>query len=109
MSNPDWSVEALDGRVNLKGLLRLPTPEAYEPVFRAARAWLGRPDGDLVLDIGEVVLMNSSGIRALASLVLEAKRLGRKMILRGRSGVPWQRKTLASLQGIHEGMRIELG
>jgi len=41
--------------------------------------------------------------------VLEANRLGRKMVLRGRSGVPWQRKTLASLQGIHDGMRIELG
>jgi hypothetical protein len=52
--------------------------------------------------------MNSSGIRALASLVMKAKTLGAQMDLTGCAAVPWQKKTLASLAAISPELKVHI-
>jgi len=54
------------------------------------------------------VFMNSSAIRALACLVLAAKRLGLRLTVIGRDSVPWQTRTLRSLSSLYEAVEIRL-
>jgi hypothetical protein len=61
-----------------------------------------------VLDLTAVVFMNSSGIRALGALVLAAKRAVARFTIVGSASVPWQRKTLASLGKLYDGVTVEL-
>jgi hypothetical protein len=91
----------------LKGVLRLPTPSAFDVVFAplAARIARGEP---LRVDLSSVTFMNSSGIRALASLVMKAKTLGAQMDLTGCAAVPWQKKTLASLAAISPELKVHI-
>lgn len=92
----------------LRGVLRLESADAYDRLFAPIREAL-RSGAAYVVDLGEATLMNSSGIRALGSLVLEAKKSGAKLTIRGKSAIPWQRKTVASLQPLYrDGLRVEL-
>jgi anti-anti-sigma factor len=104
----DYAIECADGsdRIVLRGVMRLPTPAAFEQAFApiAARIDAGEP---LRVDLCGVPFMNSSGIRALATLVLRARDRGARLRLVGSANVPWQKKTLASLQAISRELEVE--
>ena len=95
-------------RTSARGVLRLESVDAYEAVFGRATRALSQAEGSYTLDLSGVTLMNSSGIRALANLVLLAKRHGTSLILHGSSSVPWQHKTMASLGALYDGLQIRL-
>jgi hypothetical protein len=109
MSHKDYSVDATrPDSALLGGILRLESAEAYERLFEPIRQTL-RSANPYTIDLTNAVLMNSSGIRALGTLVLEAKRIGAKLTIRGKASVPWQKKTVASLQGLYkDGLTLEL-
>jgi len=86
--------------------MRLPTPAAFEQAFAPIAAGIDRGES-LRVDISGVPFMNSSGIRALAMLVLRARDRGARLRLASSASVPWQRKTLASLQGLSRDLEIE--
>ena len=92
----------------VRGVLRLESVDSYELVFGPARACLALPQGSYTLDVSGVTLMNSSGIRALANLVLLAKQHGATLVILGSEAVAWQRKTMASLSGLYERAVIRL-
>ncbi len=112
MSDPsDFSIECMTraGTAVLRGVVRLEHDATHERVFSPIRADLDATDtGRYTIDVSDVVFMNSSAVRALAALVLEAKRSGRRLVIVGRSSVPWQDRTLASLSSLYDGLEIRL-
>jgi len=102
-----YSVECVAGSdvAVLRGVMRLPTPAAYDALFAPARALIesGRPS---TIDLTGVSFLNSSGIRALASLVLLARDRGAPLQMIADDGIPWQKKTLASFRSISPSLRI---
>ena len=110
MINQDqYSVDYLEAEQSflLKGVLRLPTPSAFDGVFAPLFDRIARSER-LRVDLCSVTFMNSSGIRALASLVMKAKASGVQMDLIGCATVPWQRKTLASLAAISPELKVHI-
>lgn len=89
----------------LRGIMRLATPAAYDALFAPLRALIesGRP---ATVDLTGVSFLNSSGIRALASLVLLAKERGTPLQMITDDSIPWQKKTLASFRSISPSLRI---
>lgn len=104
----EYSIECADGTdlAVLKGVMRLPTPAAFDQAFAplTRRIDLGEP---LCVDLCGVPFMNSSGIRALATLALRAKQRGSRLSIVGSAAIPWQRKTLASLRAIYPDLQLE--
>lgn len=92
----------------IRGVLRLESVDSYDVVFGPARASLALPGGNYTVDVTGVSLMNSSGIRALANLVLLAKQHGATLVVLGAEDVAWQRKTMASLSALYERVEIRL-
>lgn len=104
-----YSVECPNGSdvALLRGVMRLASPSAYDAVFAPLRARIesGRTT---TVDLTEVAFMNSSGIRALASLVLLARDAGVPLRMIASEGVPWQKKTVASFRALSPGMELQL-
>jgi anti-anti-sigma factor len=105
----EYSVLCRDAeeRVVLRGVLRLHSPAAFEELFAPISTRIERGE-TLHLDLSEVSFMNSSGIRALAMLVLQAKERGARLRLTGSTGIPWQKKTLHSLSAISPKLEIDI-
>jgi hypothetical protein len=113
MSDHDeWAVDCANPRLAvLRGVMRLESVEAYERAFAEMRRQSLSASGAsaYVIDLSEVVLMNSSGIRALGALVLDAKRAGLALVIRGKASVVWQRKSVPAFQTLHPGLTVDLG
>jgi hypothetical protein len=91
----------------MRGVMRLASPAAYDALFAGVRARLDR-GAALTIDLRDVSFMNSSGIRALATLVLAAKASDASLrILASRSAV-WQRKTMPSLRAINSALVVNV-
>jgi hypothetical protein len=91
----------------LHGVMRLASAAAYDAAFTAIRQRVEQ-GGALRIDLVDAAFMNSSGIRALASLVLLAKAKGAAMSFVASEKVPWQKKTMASLRGINDALVVDL-
>ncbi len=104
----DYSVECRVGIAVLQGVFRLETPEAYDRVFGPVSEGLAASPSGYTVDLTDVVLMNSSGIRALGDMVLRARTAGTPLVFCGKADVPWQKKTVASLQPLYEGLTVKL-
>jgi hypothetical protein len=92
----------------LSGIFRLATPEQYDSVFAPLSDRLEAARDGYTVDLTAVVLMNSSGLRALADLVLMARRTSIPLTFLGKSDVPWHSKTVASLQPLYGGLSVRL-
>jgi hypothetical protein len=107
----DWQIVTQDERATaiLRGVFRLESPEAYDAAFSPIVAGLNAAgDSGYTVDITDATLMNSSGIRALADLVLAAKRTQLRVLFVAKRSVPWQLKTMASLQSLHAQLQVNL-
>ncbi len=94
---PKLELDSQQRTAVLSGVCRLESVEAYEQWLRGVFAAV-RAGAQMTIDLTRVPLMNSSGVRALANLVVEARDHGAVVRLLGRASVPWQKKTLASLK-----------
>jgi hypothetical protein len=104
-----YTVEQLSAeRARLRGVMRLESSAAYELAFAPLRAAMLATSSTYTVELAELTLMNSSGIRALAMFVLAAARAGKPLVLRGSMQVPWQVKTVASLRALHPLLSVEL-
>ncbi|HEX8791145.1 MAG TPA: STAS domain-containing protein [Polyangiaceae bacterium] len=107
LSGEGYSVDGTPGVAVVRGVLRLESVAAYEAIFTPIRQEMGAA-GAYTIDFSGVTLMNSSGIRALANLVLEAKTHDWTLVLKGTLAVPWQRKSLASLGALTPKVKVEI-
>ncbi|MGH7617260.1 MAG: hypothetical protein ACREPM_08540, partial [Gemmatimonadaceae bacterium] len=92
----------------LHGVFRLATPEQYDVLFAPLATGLDSAAGGYTVDLTDVVLMNSSGLRALADLVLAARRSGTSLTFLGKADVPWHSKTVASFKPLYAGLTVKL-
>lgn len=60
------------------------------------------------LDLSRVLLMNSSGIHALASFVLATRQAATPLRILCDAGSAWQRKTIASLKLLDARLELEM-
>jgi hypothetical protein len=107
----DWQIVTRDEPATaiLRGVFRLESPEAYDAAFDPILAGLNAAgDSGYTVDVTDAILMNSSGIRALADLVLVAKRTKQRLIFVAKRSVPWQLKTMATLQSLHAQLEVSL-
>ncbi len=98
---PDYAVDPgqSPGTWFLRGVMRLDSPEAYAQAFGPIVASLGTAQ-EISIDLSQVVFLNSSGIRALADVLLAAREKRCQVKLFGSAAVPWQKKLAASLTGL---------
>jgi hypothetical protein len=98
---PDYWVDAgpSPGSWVLRGVLRLDSPEAYARAFDPIVASLAKVPA-VSIDLSQVVFLNSSGIRALADVLLLAREKRCQVKLFGSAAVPWQKKLAMSLTGL---------
>ncbi len=99
--SPDYAVEPgqSPGTWFMRGVMRLDSPEAYARVFEPIVASIAKVSA-ISIDLAQVVFLNSSGIRALADLLLLAREKRCQVNLFGSAAVPWQKKLATSLTGI---------
>jgi hypothetical protein len=104
-----YSVECADGSdaAVMRGVMRLASPAAYDSAFAPMRARIERAEASTI-DVTGVSFMNSSGIRALAELVLLAKSKAASLRIVASDSIPWQKKTMASFRAIHPALAVEL-
>jgi hypothetical protein len=96
------------GLVSISGILRLPTPISYNDVFQPIKEFIETGTSCIQIDLSRVEFLNSSGITALARLIVMARSLNREMVLIGRDDTPWQRKSLISLQRLWDKVDVQL-
>ena len=98
---PDYWVDSgpSPGSWVLRGVLRLESPDAYARAFEPIVASLARVPA-ISIDLSQVVFLNSSGIRALADVLLLAREKRCQVKLFGSAAVPWQKKLAVSLTGL---------
>ena len=100
-ARPDYQVEPgpVPGSWVVRGVLRLESPEAYARALEPIAASLAKLPA-VSIDLSQVVFLNSSGIRALADLLLLARERRCQVKLLGSAAVPWQKKLAISLTGL---------
>ena len=105
----DYAIEAgsSPGTWFLRGVLRLESPEAYDRAFKPITDSLGAVRATSI-DLTRVVFLNSSGIRGLADVLLDARAKGVQVTLYGSAGVPWQKKLATSLTGLFPEIEMRL-
>lgn len=96
------------GRAALAGVLRLPSPAAYEERFEPLRDALSRGGDGFTIDISRVRFMNSSGITGISRLVLLARSKDQAIVLVGSSSIAWQAKTLTLLRRLYGKLDVQL-
>lgn len=104
----DYSILIEDHVAVLRGVLRLGAVEAYEAAFAPLRAQVLAAQEPYRIELGEVLFMNSSGIRALAGLVLSARDADKRLVIAGKKSVPWQSRTLSSLKSLDPSIELLL-
>jgi hypothetical protein len=106
---PDYSVDPgqTPGTWFLRGVMRLDSAEAYARAFEPIVASLAKATG-VSIDLSQVMFLNSSGIRALADVLLLAREKRCQVKLFGSAAVPWQKKLATSLTGIFPEIEMRL-
>ena len=94
----DYRIECIEpSKAVIVGILRLPTPSAYEAHFKPIKEHLQNAT-EPILDVTKVDFMNSSGITALGRLILFAKEKNIPISVLGNKNIPWQNKSLKMLE-----------
>lgn len=93
----------------LRGVLRLASPIAYKPVLQPIQDAIEAKPATFRLQLGELTFMNSSGVTALSRLVMAARQHDVPLVCVVNDGVPWQRKTLSSLQRLYPKLALVTG
>ncbi len=96
------------GHAVLSGVLRLPSPAAYEERLAPAREALVAAGSKYTIDIKEVQFLNSSGITGLSRLVLLARREEVPLVFLGSSESVWQSKTLRLIARLYNKVEVRI-
>lgn len=110
IDNNDFAIDvSVPERAVVSGVLRLPSPAAYEERFKPIREALTRAKGDAyTIDISGVQFLNSSGITGLSRLVLLARTNETPLVLVGSSRTSWQAKTLRPISRLYDKVEVQL-
>lgn len=94
------------GGATLAGVLRLSSPIAYKPVLQPLQDAIEAAPKAYRIDLAKLTFLNSSGVTALSRLVMAARQHDVPLVVVVDDGVPWQRKTLSSLQRLYPKLEL---
>ena len=111
MSTPDdyYTLETTADGATLGGVMRLHNPSAYAAVLEPVREAISAQaagGGSYAMDLRALRTLNSSGITALARIVLAAKEESVPLKLVASRKIGWQRKTIPGLGRLYDGLSI---
>ena len=93
----------------ISGILRLPSPLAYEKPFITISEGIKNCNNQTyTIDLINLTFLNSSGITALARLIINARQCEQKLCFIGNENIPWQQKSLNNLKKLWSGISIIL-
>lgn len=92
----------------VSGVLRLPSPAAYEERLAPLRSGVLGASDSYTIDISRVQFLNSSGITGLSRLVLLARQSEKPLALIGSKDVAWQAKTLKLIARLYDKLTLTM-
>lgn len=81
----------------LKGSMRLPSPLSYENSFELLKKGIDISTNTYFINIEKLEYLNSSGLTALARLLIQARKVDTPVTIECSKNIPWQSKSIASL------------
>jgi hypothetical protein len=103
----DFEVLCEPERAVLKGEFSLSNPMDYEDVFAELKQRIENSDGRYTINLVGAHFMSSSGITALARVVMHAQHSETKLSILVDQSMLWQRKTMVALQHLWEDLEIK--
>lgn len=106
MENDDYKIRLNEnGHFIISGVLRLQSPTIYDDLFVPIKIDIesNRP---ITVDLQNVSYLNSSGITALARLIIKARTHDAPFKIIAKSDVPWQKKSILSLKRLWPKLEI---
>ncbi len=96
-----------DRIVKMEGTLRLQGKDEYRDIFelltKAANDTTGLP---LILDMRDLIFLNSSGISSLSLFIVNMRKLDKDITIRGNEAIPWQIKSLKNFKKLYGKVEI---
>ncbi len=95
----------------ISGILRLPSPTEYEKSFKNIFTSIEKNAADnstYTIDISDLKFLNSSGITGFARIILLARAKNVPLVIQGKESIPWQKKSIVSLNKLWEKVEIKL-
>jgi len=107
----DYSIQINSDRhlATIAGSLRLNSPNAYESPFSSI-VTLIETEGEsnpVNIDISGLNFLNSSGVTAIAKLILKAREKNASLVVHCNSDIPWQEKTIPALTKLYQKVSLE--
>jgi hypothetical protein len=103
----DYKVLCESERAVLKGEFSISNPMDYEDVFAELKQRIENADGHYTIDLVGAHFMSSSGITALARIVMHAQKNETRLSILVDKSMLWQRKTMVALQHLWEDLEIK--
>tara|TARA_B100000131_G_C18048437_1_gene585375 strand:+ start:63 stop:401 length:339 start_codon:yes stop_codon:yes gene_type:complete len=104
----DYIIDSsLLNKIIISGSMRLPSPLSYDQPFSLIKKALNESTDILNINLTELEYLNSSGITSLARIIIQARKDNKSLKLIINKNIPWQNKTLSSLQNLWEKLYIE--
>jgi hypothetical protein len=106
-TSKDYNLSCEPGVAVLSGQFSLSSPIDFDELFSSIRTGIEAVDEAYTIDVVKADFMSSSGITALARVVMHARNHAKGLVLRVDDGVLWQRKTVVALQNLWDKLSIE--
>lgn len=103
----NYTIENIaEDKCKISGTMRLPSPLSYDQPFNSISVGIKEQNTCFIIDISELEYLNSSGITALARLVILAKNENQEIKLLMNEEIPWQNRSLRSLSSLWKKLTI---
>ena len=104
----EYNINCSDpNKVNIKGSMRLPSPLSYENLFEPIKNHIENATDQYVINIENLDYLNSSGLTALARILILGRSLKKPIKILANNNIPWQKKSLLSLEKLWDKIEVK--
>ncbi len=109
INEKNFTVDCKDPLIGkLSGTLRLPSPTAYHEPFEYIKRGINESNESYTINSTNLDFLNSSGLTAIARLLMHARKVGTPIKIIGNANIPWQTKSFPSLKKLWDQIDVEL-